>query len=196
MRLPRSCESSSSASPSSSWSSSRTEPLTARRSRQQPHDRQRRRRLAAAGLAGQAEDLAAREVEVDPAHRGTSPASTEKVTVRSRTVEHGRRIMRPPRRRVERVAQPVTDQVDREHEEHEQRRRRTRTARDRSSPPRAVGDQRAERDVGRLHAEAEVGEPGLGDDRGADVDRRVDDQQRGDVREDVPEDDRAVATPM
>ena len=53
---------------------------------------------------------------------------------------------------------------------------------------RPLAEQGAERGVGRLDPEAEEGQPGLGQDRAADVERRVDDQQRGDVGQDVTDD--------
>ena len=181
-------------SPISSWPSSRTEPLDdARAVRQQPCDRERRRRLAASPTRRRCPSTSPRaELEVDPAHGvdvglappGTSPpgrARTAPARVCSRALPlvGSSASRRPSPTRL--TARTVSD------EQHRREREQPGLGRRRGGP---VRDQRAERDVGRLHAEAEVRQAGLGDDRRADVDRRVDDQQRGDVREDVAEDDR------
>src|SRR3954453_3065914 len=97
-----------------------------------------------------------------------------------------------PAPRVEGVLQAVPDEVEREHREEQ------REAGEEHEPPGDVEDaggfrdHRAPRGLGRLHADAEEREGGLEEDVRRDQNRRVDDDRRDEVREDLPEDDAHV----
>src|ERR687895_528090 len=91
----------------------------------------------------------------------------------------------PALRRVERVAETVAHEVDREgdHYDHE--------SGEGDEPPEAealalpVGDQLAERGIRRLNPEAQERERRFDEDRGGNDQRRVDDDRPDDVRKHV-----------
>src|SRR5213593_2128263 len=92
--------------------------------------------------------------------------------------------------RVERVADPVPEQVERQHGEQE------RGAGEREEPPRAVEDRRRLRDhlaparLRRVDADAEERERRLEQDVLRDDERRVDDDRRHEIRQQLAEQDR------
>src|SRR5919108_3347099 len=94
---------------------------------------------------------------------------------------------------VERVADAVSEEVEGEHGEDERR------PREGEVPPGGVedrgglGDHLAPARLGRVDADAEVGEGRLQQDVLRDDERRVDDDRRDEVGEDLAEEDRPVA---
>ena len=89
---------------------------------QQSDDRHRAGRLARAGFADERDDLARVDVESScRAPRRPLRMSVEKVTVRSRTSRrrHVRRLRRGRRAGIERVAQPVANEVGAQHDQHQ-----------------------------------------------------------------------------
>src|SRR5712691_11210143 len=97
--------------------------------------------------------------------------------------------------RIQRVAEPVAQQVDAE------RRERERRAGERGQPPRdvekvaALREHAAPRGRGRLDAEAEEADRGLRDDEGRELETRDDDDGGRDVRQDVPKEEADTAHP-
>src|SRR5882757_3027282 len=105
----------------------------------------------------------------------TSSASVANVTARSVTssrlmaVSSSRKrssAFGPPSRlaavRVQRVAQAVADQVGAQHDQHQNTGGKQEYPRERRRRVGAIRDQRAQRDVGRLHAESEEAQAGFG----------------------------------
>ncbi|OEI69281.1 hypothetical protein Cus16_1120 [Curtobacterium sp. ER1/6] len=91
---------------------------------------------------------------------------------------------------VDGVAQGVAEQAGRQHGRDEGRGRQHEEPGAGDGGLAARGEQGAEGHVGHLDAEAEEAQRALGQDHRADAERRVDDEQRGHVRQDVPADDR------
>src|SRR6266571_458007 len=97
--------------------------------------------------------------------------------------------------RIQRVAEPVAQQVDAE------RRERERCAGERGQPPRdvekvaALREHAAPRGRGRLDAEAEEADRGLRDDEGRELEARDDDDGGRDVRQHVPKEEAGTAHP-
>src|SRR6266850_5776867 len=94
---------------------------------------------------------------------------------------------------IERVAQPVADEVDRDHREEDEEPGEERDPRRLVHVGGRVVQHVAPRRRGWLDAQAEERERALGDDRATDTERTGDDDRRERVGEDVPEDDPAVA---
>src|SRR5439155_1393345 len=93
---------------------------------------------------------------------------------------------------VERVAESIADEVDRQHDDEDAEPREDHPVRCDVDEVAGVEEEPAPgRDV-RREAEAEERERGLGEDRAADTDRRGDEHRRQRVREDVAEDDASV----
>ena len=98
----------------------------------------------------------------------------------------------PPELGVETVAQPVADDVHRQHEHDEGDRGEQRDPPDaREHELVADADQRAERGIGRRHADAEERQRRLGQHRGCQVDRRDDEHGAHHVGQDVAHHDPA-----
>src|SRR5215212_3381342 len=90
---------------------------------------------------------------------------------------------------VERVAEAVAEDVEREDGEHDREAGRERQPRRRGDPLLPRRDQRPPRRVRRLHAGAEERESGLGEDVVRDDQREEHEHARRDVREDLGEHD-------
>src|SRR5215218_7067819 len=118
----------------------------------------------------------------------TTPSSVANSTTRSRSDSTGSGTG-PPLRRIERVAQPVADEVDAEDDQHD------RQAGEGDEPPvlgrhvLTVGDQLPERGRRRLNAEAEERECCLDENRQANDQRGVDDDRPDRIGKDVTEHD-------
>ena len=93
------------------------------------------------------------------------------------------------RARVERVAQAVAEDVERDDRQHDRRARDDRQPRRRPDALLALGDQRAPRRVRRLHAGAEERQRRLDQDVVGDDQREEDEHRRRDVREQLAEHD-------
>ena len=94
----------------------------------------------------------------------------------------------------ERVAQAVTEGVEREDGERERDARHEHLPRVLVDERAALLDHRAPARLGRQHAEAEQAQPGFGDQRRAHRQRRRDDQRRRDVRQHAVRDGPARAS--
>ena len=158
----------------------------ARGLREQAHDRERRHRLAAAGLADDAERLALLDGEAD-AVDGVHVAAA-RLEVRAEVVDFEDRHLRSALgARVERVAQAVGD------EERAQDEPRDRDARDdddvrvREVLGVAVLRERAPRRVRRVDAEAEEREERLAEHDAGQLEEDEDDHEAERVRQQMPE---------
>ena len=155
---------------------------------QQPDDRHCRRRLASAGLADQCDDLArARCRKFMPRTAATSSASVGNATERS-SLRAGSSAFPPPAAcgagsSASRSPSPIRLAHSMISTSMPAGNRNTHG--NVVADVGAVGDQRAQRHVRWLDAEAEEAQPGFGQDCHADVERGVDDQDRGDVGQHV-----------
>src|SRR5581483_9171170 len=110
-----------------------------------------------------------------PSTARTMPSSVEKCTLRPRISSSGAKSHHPAR--VERIAQPVADEVDRQHGEKDRAAGKQRPVRGDGEVVLGVVKNTAPgRDVGRK-AEAEKRQRRFGDDRGGDIDGAGDDDR-------------------
>ena len=154
--------------------------------RQQPRDRQRRRRLAAARLPGEAQRLARFEREVHPAHR-LDRARRDGVA-HAQVLDLQQRRHRRSRSRGLSAVHGVSRQREPQHDRHDAQTGRHEV------PPRAAADgagherevqHRPPRDVDGV-AQPQERERRLRQDAAGDHQHGVREDQRRDVRQDVP----------
>ena len=160
---------------------------------EQADDGEAGERFAGAGFADHAENLAGRDVERDAVERDQRPLSRGEFDAQIADREQ-RRSFQPW---VERVAQPVAEQIHRQHQN------RQRQARKRHDPPfarkeevLADPDQRAERRLGRRQADAEERQRRLGDDGEREVDRRDHQHRPHHVGQDMADEDARGRKPI
>ena len=147
----------------------------------QPHHRQHGDALAGAGFADDADDGARVQREVEPVDRAEHAARGGELD--GEVADFQQRWHHRFNLGIQRIAQPVAEQVERQHGEQD------RKARKRQHPPRALielqraGQHRAPFRRRRLRAEAEEAQRRRIQDRGGEAERRLHDQRRQAVRQ-------------